>query len=90
MMSRKVFCKKYKIELPGLNSPPLPGELGEEVFQNISAKAWSEWHALQTMLINESHLNMLDPKARTFLKEQMRKFFSNEPHETPDGYIPTD
>lgn len=89
-MSRQVFCKKYKIKLPGLETPPLPGKLGEEVFHNISAKAWSEWQSLQTMLINERHLNMLDPEARVFLKEQMRKFFSNELHETPAGYIPTD
>jgi Fe-S cluster biosynthesis and repair protein YggX len=89
-MSRQVFCKKYRVELPGLDAPPLPGELGEEVFNNISAKAWSEWQTLQTMLINEHHLNMLDPEARTFLKEQMRNFLSNESHEKPAGYIPTD
>ena len=87
-MSREVFCRKYQTDLPGLNAPPLPGTLGQDVFDNVSAKAWSEWQALQTMLINERHLNMLDLEARKFLTEQMKKFLNNEPYEKPAGYVP--
>lgn len=87
-MSRSVVCRKYGVALPGLSAPPLPGPLGQDVFDNVSAKAWKEWQALQTMLINEGHLSLRDAQARRFLAEQMRRFFANEPHERPAGYVP--
>lgn len=87
-MTRKVFCRKYQEELPGLAVPPMPGAIGQDLFENVSEKAWKEWQAHQTMLINEKHLNMMDPTARTFLKEQMEKFFSNGDFEQAEGYVP--
>lgn len=85
---RAVTCRKYGEELPGLNAPPLPGPPGEDIYRNVSAKAWEEWQHLQTMLINEHHLSMTDRKARDYLREQMRRFLANEDHDTPAGYAP--
>ena len=62
-MARTVFCRKYKEELPGIAVPPIPGPAGIDIFENVSDKAWKEWQAQQTMLINEKHLNMMDPRA---------------------------
>lgn len=87
-MSRIVHCRKYGQPLPGLDAPPLPGAAGADIFENVSAKAWQEWQHLQTMLINEHHLSMLDPSARRFLQEQMRRFLANEDYERPAGYVP--
>lgn len=87
-MSRIVFCRKYQRELPGLAAPPLPGPRGEDIFANVSARAWREWQALQTMLINERHLSLVDAQARAYLGEQMRRFFAGEPHDQPAGYVP--
>lgn len=87
-MSRTVLCRKYKQELEGLERPPYPGPKGQEIFATISKKAWQEWQAQQTMLINEKHLNMMDASARTFLNEQMEKFFSGEDFEQAEGYVP--
>ena len=87
-MSRSVFCRKYRRQLPGLSAPPLPGPVGQELYDNVSAQAWEEWQALQTMLINERHLSLIDPAARQFLQEQMRRFFANEAYERPAGYMP--
>ena len=87
---RQVLCKKYGEQLPGLPAPPLPGPMGQDIFENVSAKAWSEWQTVQTMLINEHHLNLIEPEARTFLADQMTRFLANEPHETPSGYVPPD
>ena len=89
-MRRSVLCRKYRQELPGLAAPPLPGPLGEDIFANVSAKAWGEWQTVQTMLINEHHLSMVDPQARQYLTEQMRKFLANEDYERPEGYVPPD
>lgn len=87
-MSRTVLCTKYQEELEGLAVPPLPGTKGQEIFETISAKAWQEWMQLQTMLINEKQLNMMDIASRNYLSEQREKFFNNEEHEHAEGYVP--
>lgn len=87
-MARSVFCRKYQQQLPGLTQPPFPGPKGEDIFENISQKAWDEWLAQQTMLINEKHLNMMDAEARNYLNEQRSKFLAGEEYDVADGYIP--
>ena len=89
-MSRNVTCRKYGRELPGLDAPPLPGAAGQDIFENVSAKAWDEWQHLQTMLINEHHLSMIDRKARQYLSDQRAKFLANEDYDQPAGYTPAD
>jgi Fe-S cluster biosynthesis and repair protein YggX len=87
-MSRTVHCRKYQKELPGLNAPPLPGPKGQDIFENVSAQAWQEWLSHQTMLINEKQLNLMDMTARSYLGEQMTKFFSNDETDSIEGYVP--
>ena len=87
-MPRTVFCKKYQQELDGLDLPPLPGARGQEIFETVSKKAWEEWLQLQTMLINEKQLNTMNMTDRTYLSEQMNKFFSNQAHDRAEGYVP--
>ncbi len=87
-MTRTVFCKKFKTELPGLLIPPLPGLLGQEIYENISEKAWKEWQTNQTMLINANHLSLLDPTTRKFLMQEMDLFLSNKEYAKPDGFVP--
>lgn len=87
-MSRTVFCRKYQKDLKGLDFPPMPGAAGQDLYDNVSEQAWKEWQSQQTMLINEKHLNMMDPNARKFLQEQMTKFLSNEDFEQAEGYVP--
>ena len=87
-LARTVFCRKFQRELPGLAAPPLPGSAGADIYDNVSAQAWQAWQQLQTMLINERHLSLIDPEARKFLQTQMAKFLANEEHERPAGYVP--
>lgn len=87
-MPRTVHCRKYQQELEGLAQPPLPGAKGELIFQTVSRKAWEEWQALQTMLINERNLRLIDPQARQYLSEQLEKFLNNEPIDRIKGYRP--
>ena len=84
----KVFCKKYKKELDALIQPPIPGPKGEEIQRNFSQKAWNEWISLQTMLINEKHLDLSLKENRKWLNEQMSLFLNNEGYEKPSGFIP--
>ncbi|WP_444945965.1 oxidative damage protection protein [Microbulbifer sp. VTAC004] len=87
-MSRTVFCRKYQEELEGLDAPPFPGPKGMDIFEHVSKKAWQEWMSHQTMLINEKHLNMMEPSSRAYLSEQMMKFLSGEEYDAAEGYVP--
>jgi|TARA_B110000438_G_scaffold197615_1_gene189114 Fe-S cluster biosynthesis and repair protein YggX len=87
-MTRLVNCKKYNEELEGLASPPYPGPKGEEIYLNVSKKAWDEWLNHQTMLINEGQLNLVDREARKWLNEQMDLFLSGKDYAKPTGYKP--
>ena len=87
-MSQTVFCRKYQQELEALPFPPLPGKRGQEIQANVSKQAWEEWQALQTRLINEKHLNMLDPDSRAYLNDQMERFFDNRETDQAEGYVP--
>lgn len=87
-MSRSVMCKKYQQQLEALEAPPYPGAKGQLIYETISKKAWGEWLTLQTMLINEYRLSVREPEARTYLGEQMDKFFNNETTDHAEGYIP--
>ena len=42
-MSRTVYCVKLTKELEGLDFPPLPGELGKKIWENVSKEAWNDW-----------------------------------------------
>jgi Fe-S cluster biosynthesis and repair protein YggX len=87
-MTRTVHCRKYQRELEGLDTPPMPGPKGQELFDTISRKAWAEWQALQTMLINEKHLSLVDPEARKYLQGEMDKYFSGDDYDKAEGYVP--
>ena len=88
-MPRTVHCAKLDTEAEGLDAPPIPGELGQRIFNEISKEAWQAWLGHQTMLINEHRLAGFDPKARAFLKEQMLAFLFGEGEvEQPEGYVP--
>ncbi|MDP0589457.1 MAG: oxidative damage protection protein [Candidatus Endonucleobacter bathymodioli] len=89
-MTRTVHCVKLKKEAAGLLIPPLPGQKGQWVFENISQQAWTDWQIHQTRLINEKRLNLLDIDTRKYLTEQMDKYFANENIDAVDGYVPKD
>lgn len=86
-MVRKVFCKKYQQELEGLKAPPYPGPKGQQIYETVSQQAWAAWLERQTMLINEKHLSMANKEARSYLSEQMEKFFNNEEADQAEGYV---
>jgi Fe-S cluster biosynthesis and repair protein YggX len=87
-MSNTVFCRKYQTQLPAMARAPYPGPKGQELFASVSQQAWEEWLNHQTMLINEKHLNMMDPESRTYLQGEMEKFLSGETYDQADGYVP--
>lgn len=85
-----VHCKRLGRELPGLEAPPFPGPKGQEIFETVSAEAWQEWLELQTMLINEKQLNMMDKAARKYLNAQRDKYLAGQEVDRAEGYVAPD
>lgn len=84
--TRTIHCKKYDAEKPGLKRPPVPGEMGKRIYNEISQEAWNEWRKRQTMFINEYRLNLTEFEARQFLQDQMEAFLFLGQDAMPDGF----
>jgi len=87
-MTRMVKCVKLGREAEGLDRPPMPGELGRRIWENVSKEAWQAWQLQQTRLINENRLNLMDPKARKYLQEQTERHFFGDGADEASGYVP--
>ena len=87
-MARTVTCVVLKKEAEGMDYPPVPGELGQKIYDNVSKEAWEQWTALQTMLINEYRLNLADERAQKLLMEKMEEFFYGQGLQPPPDYVP--
>lgn len=87
-MARMVNCIKLGVEAEGLDFPPMPGELGKKLWENVSKEAWAQWIRLQTMIINENRLNLADPQHRKYLSEQVTKHFFGEGADQISGFVP--
>jgi len=84
-----VNCVKLKRRLPGLAKPPLPGELGQRIYDNISQQAWEMWQEHSRLLINHYGLNLADPDSRQILRQEMERFlFDSDDEDKPEGWEP--
>jgi len=87
-MARMVHCVKLDRELPGLESAPVGGELGQRIYDQASQQAWEMWEQQATLLMNHYGLSMGDPEARKFLREQMEEFFFSPEAKMPSDFDP--
>lgn len=87
-MVRMVQCVKLGRELPGLDAPPFPSELGQRIYEHVSQQAWNMWPAQATLLINHFGLTLMDPDAQKLLMQQMDQFFFGEGAQMPEGWMP--
>ena len=85
-MNKTVFCKKFQKDLPAMTIPPMPGPKGKNLMETISQEAWESWKSHQTTLINEKHLDLSQADTRSWLLDQMEKFFNNEEVEQASGF----
>ena len=88
MAARTVFCKKLQREAPGLETPPWPGELGQRIYDNISAEAWKMWEERMKMILNEYRLMPWQKEAQDLVAKHMEDFFFGEGAALPPGYVP--
>jgi Fe-S cluster biosynthesis and repair protein YggX len=77
-MSRLVMCSVLKREAPALDRVPYPGDLGQRIFNSVSAEGWQQWITQQTMIINENGLSTMDPTSLQLLEKHMISFLFGE------------
>jgi Fe-S cluster biosynthesis and repair protein YggX len=87
-MPRMVKCVKLGRELPGLNEPPFDTELGQKIYENVSAEAWKMWAEHSKMLLNEYRLQPWKPEAQQFLVDQMQEYFFGSGAQLPKEFVP--
>jgi Fe-S cluster biosynthesis and repair protein YggX len=85
---RVVHCVKLQKDLPGLDAPPWPGELGQKIYDNVSAQAWKLWEDRQKMILNEYRLLPWQKEAQELIARQLEEFFFGENTAHPPGYVP--
>jgi Fe-S cluster biosynthesis and repair protein YggX len=85
---RVVTCTKFQKELPGLDTPPWPGELGQRIFENVSVQAWKLWEERMKMILNEYRLMPWQKEAQELIGKHMEDFFFGEGAALPPGYVP--
>jgi len=87
-MSRTVTCVKLGKDLPGLDAPPWPGELGQRVFEHVSAEGWKMWEERMKMILNEYRLLPFQKEAQELVAKQMEEFFFGNASALPPDYVP--
>ena len=85
---RTVMCVKLGRELPALDEKPWPGELGQRIYDNVSAEAWHIWEERMKMILNEYRLMPFQKEAQDLVARHMEEFFFGEGATLPPGYVP--
>jgi len=86
--ARLVQCVKLQEELPGLDTPPWPGAIGQRIFEQVSARAWKLWEERQKMILNEYRLMPWQKEGQELILKHMEEFFFSENAPMPPGYVP--
>ena len=85
---RTVQCVKFQKELPGLDTQPWPGELGQRIYDNVSAQAWKLWEDRMKMILNEYRLMPWQKEAQDLMAKHMEEFLFAEGSALPPEYVP--
>lgn len=88
MATRTVMCVKLHQELPGLESPPIPGPLGQKVYEQVSAQAWKMFEEHFIMVTNEYRLDLMDDSTNQIFFDQIEQFLFQDTAKPPSGYVP--
>ena len=85
---RLVKCVKLGRDLPGLDTPPWPGPLGQRIYEQVSEEAWEMWEERMKMILNEYRLMPWQKEAQELVRKQMEDFFFGDEAPLPPGYVP--
>jgi Fe-S cluster biosynthesis and repair protein YggX len=85
---RMVFCVKLQRQMPGLDAPPWPGDLGQRIYDNVSAEAWRAWEDRMRMILNEYRLMPWQKEAQDLVAQLMEEYFFGTGTAVPPNYEP--
>lgn len=85
-----VNCIKLKREAEALEKPPLKGDVGQKIFDNVSKEGWRMWLEHSKMLVNEFRLDLTDPRAQKLWFDEMEKYFWGEGAAPPPEFKPVE
>lgn len=88
MTQRTVMCVKLHKELPGLESPPIPGPIGKKVYDQVSAEAWKMFEEHFIMVTNENRLDLMDDSTNQIFFDQIEQFLFQGTAKPPSGFVP--
>lgn len=83
-----VHCVKLKEDLPALEHPPIPGQLGKKIQEQVSAKAWKMFEEHFIMVANENRLDLMDESTNEIFFDEIDKFLFKNTAAPPPGYVP--
>lgn len=89
-MTRMVQCIKLQREAEGLDRAPLPGELGKQLFEQVSKEAWQSWREHSKMLVNEYRLDLTRNEHKKVWDAECEKFFFGEGSKLPEQFKPAE
>jgi Fe-S cluster biosynthesis and repair protein YggX/thioredoxin-like negative regulator of GroEL len=72
----QVVCKRCGKVGAKLNGPPLRGQFGQEIFENICADCWRAAIGVGTKVINELRLPLDDPQSGKIWDQHIREFLN--------------
>ena len=72
----------------GLEKPPFDNELGQRIFENISAQGFYQGLSHIAMVINENGLSTADDSAKDFIYQHMLGYFFKEGPFADNGFVP--
>ena len=76
--SRVIICTRCGATAAGLARPPLAGDVGGLVYENVCQECWNEWFEQSVNVINHYGLNPALREHRQQLYEVMKEFFGLE------------
>jgi Fe-S cluster biosynthesis and repair protein YggX len=88
LSGRMVNCVKFGREMPGLDEKPWPGELGQRIYDNVSAEAWRMWEERMKMILNEYRLMPWQKEAQQLVAKYMEEFFFSDSAALPPDFVP--
>ncbi len=89
-MSNTVKCVKLGREAEALEKPPLKGDVGQRIFQNVSKEGWQMWLEHSKMLINEFRLDLTSEQGQQIWYTEMDKFFFGDGSAMPPDFVKKD
>ncbi len=88
--AKTVMCAKLKKTMPALEEPPIPGPIGQKVYESVSAEGWRLFEEHFIMVTNELRLDLMDDSTDQIFFDQLDAFLFQGTAEKPEGYVPLD